>query len=66
MVMVLHLGVCSGFLTNNFVDTDADVLICCLNVTLLLSQRVLCVQDPWRVLVLWGRQICDGWLCDGW
>ncbi len=31
MAMVLNLGVCSRFLTNNFVDTN--VLICGLNVT---------------------------------
>jgi hypothetical protein len=31
MGMVLNLGVCSRFLTNNFVDTN--VLICGLNVT---------------------------------
>ncbi len=31
MVMVLNLGVCSRFLTNNFVDTN--VLICGSNVT---------------------------------
>ncbi len=31
MVVVLNLGVCRRFLTNNFVDTN--VLICGLNVT---------------------------------
>ncbi len=31
MIVVLNLGVCSRFLTNDFIDTN--VLICCSNVT---------------------------------
>jgi hypothetical protein len=65
MVMVLNLGVWSRFLTNNFVDTN--VLICGPNVTgVVVVLKCLCIRDRWRVLVLWGGQICGGWLGDAW